>query len=219
MSGGMDSTVCAAIARDMGYTLAALHVNYQQRTQEREKKSFHDVAGHYGITERLEVDISYLAAIGGSSLTDQAMEVPQADLQNLEVPNTYVPFRNANMLAIATSWAEINGASCIVIGAVQEDSSGYPDCRQEFYDAFQKVIDTGTKPDTRIKILTPIIFLSKKEIVLKGIELGAPFHLSWSCYKAEEAACGECDSCALRLRGFHEAGFTDPLPYQNRPQY
>lgn len=219
LSGGMDSTVCMAIAQSLGYELAALHINYGQRTQQRELRAFNDVCDYYQCNRRLVVDISHLAAIGGSSLTDQTMSIEKADLERKDIPSSYVPFRNANILAIATSWAEVLQARAIVIGAVQDDSSGYPDCRREFFDAFQQVIRTGTKPDTHIDILTPVIHLSKKEIVQKGHELHAPFQLTWSCYGEEEQACGQCDSCALRLRGFAQAGLQDPLPYAQRPNY
>jgi 7-cyano-7-deazaguanine synthase len=167
------------------------------------------------VDRRLEVSIEHLAKIGGSSLTDEQIAVSEADLGSKEIPTSYVPFRNANMLAIATSWAEVIGASAIYVGAVAEDSSGYPDCRPEFYEAFQKAIDAGTKPETQIEIRTPVIHLSKAEIVKKGIELGAPLHLSWSCYRSEDLACGTCDSCALRLRGFEEAGLKDPIRYED----
>ncbi|MGB5015343.1 MAG: 7-cyano-7-deazaguanine synthase QueC, partial [Pyrinomonadaceae bacterium] len=203
----------AAMARSENDELAFLHISYGQRTEARERKAFNDIADHYGIRQRLDVSIEYLAKIGGSSLTDANNAVTEADLASTEIPTSYVPFRNANMLAIATSWAEVIGASSIYIGAVAEDSSGYPDCRPEFYAAFQKTIDTGTKPDTHIEIRTPIIELSKAEIVQKGIELDAPLHLTWSCYRGEVVACGTCDSCALRLRGFELAGVTDPINY------
>src|SRR6478672_725568 len=213
VSGGMDSCVTAAIAEQESKRLAFLHISYGQRTEERERRAFVEIADHYGIEKRLDVSIEHLAKIGGSSLTDSSVEVTEADLESKEIPTSYVPFRNANMLSIATSWAEVIGAGAIYIGAVAEDSSGYPDCRPEFYDAFQNVIDTGTKPETRITIRTPVIAMRKSEIVRKGIELGAPLHLTWSCYKESERACGNCDSCALRLRAFREAGATDPIPY------
>jgi 7-cyano-7-deazaguanine synthase len=213
VSGGMDSCVTAAIAKGEVDRLAFLHVSYGQRTEARERQAFNDIADHYGIVQRLDVSIEYLTKIGGSSLTDENLLVTDADLESKEIPTSYVPFRNANMLAIAVSWAEVIGASAIYIGAVAEDSSGYPDCRPEFFDAFQKTIDTGTKPDTRIQIRTPIIHLSKADIVAKGIELDAPLHLTWSCYQSETLACGRCDSCALRLRGFERVGKTDPIPY------
>jgi 7-cyano-7-deazaguanine synthase len=214
VSGGMDSCVTAAIAMRENEEIALLHVSYGQRTERRERQAFNDIADFYGVEKRLEVSIEYLAKIGGSSLTDKKIEVSEADLENTEIPTSYVPFRNANMLAIATSWAEVLRARSIYIGAVAEDSSGYPDCRPEFYAAFEKTVETGTKPETNIKIKTPIIDLSKAEIVKKGIEIGAPLHLSWSCYRSEDAACGTCDSCALRLRGFERAGSVDPILYR-----
>jgi 7-cyano-7-deazaguanine synthase len=213
VSGGMDSCVTAAIAVSDCDAVAFLHVSYGQRTEARERKAFNDIADHYGIKDGLDVSFEHLAKIGGSSLTDENLAVTQADLDSNDIPTSYVPFRNANMLAIAVSWAEVIGATAIYIGAVAEDSSGYPDCRPEFYDAFQRVIDTGTKPDTHIEIRTPIIHLSKAEIVKTGIELDAPLHLTWSCYRSEDLACGTCDSCALRLRGFAQAGVDDPIAY------
>ena len=214
VSGGMDSCVTAAMARPENDELAFLHVSYGQRTEARERQAFTDIADHYGVKNRLDVSIEYLAKIGGSSLTDANIAVTDADLASTEIPTSYVPFRNANMLAIATSWAEVIGATSIYIGAVAEDSSGYPDCRPEFYAAFQQTINTGTKPGTHIEIRTPIIDLTKAEIVKKGIELNSPLHLTWSCYRAEEFACGTCDSCALRLRGFAHAGVIDPIIYK-----
>ncbi len=216
VSGGMDSCVTAAIASAESYELAFLHVSYGQRTETRERRSFTDIADHYLIDKRLDVSIEHLAKIGGSSLTDEKIVVTVADLESRQIPTSYVPFRNANMLAIAVSWAEVIGAGAIYIGAVAEDSSGYPDCRPEFFEAFQKTIAAGTKPETKIDIRTPIIHLSKAEIVEKGIELGAPLHLTWSCYRNEDLACGTCDSCALRLRGFAKAGYTDPIPYGSK---
>jgi 7-cyano-7-deazaguanine synthase len=184
-------------------------------TENRERKAFNDIADFYEIEKRLDISIEHLAKIGGSSLTDEKIEVSEANFESKEIPTSYVPFRNANMLSIAVSWAEVIGASSIYIGAVAEDSSGYPDCRPEFYEAFQKTIDAGTKPDTYIEIRTPIIHLTKTDIVKKGIELNAPLNLSWSCYRSEDLACGTCDSCALRLRGFEQAGVKDPIPYQS----
>ena len=214
VSGGMDSCVTAAIAAEDHDELALLHVNYGQRTEARERKAFNDIADFYGVKKRLDISIDHLAKIGGSSLTDQSMEVTEANLESKEIPTSYVPFRNANMLAIATSWAEVIGASAIYIGAVAEDSSGYPDCRPEFYQAFQNVIDTGTRPETWVEIDTPIISMTKADIVKQGIELNAPLNLTWSCYRNEDLACGTCDSCALRLRGFAQAGVRDPIPYK-----
>ena len=214
VSGGMDSCVSAAIAKAENSEIAFLHVSYGQRTERRERKAFADIADFYNVEKRLAVSIEYLAKIGGSSLTDLSMEITEANLESKDIPTSYVPFRNANMLAIATSWAEVLHATKIYIGAVAEDSSGYPDCRPEFYAAFERTIETGTKPETKIKIVTPIIHMSKAEIVEKGIELNVPLHLSWSCYRNEDAACGTCDSCALRLRGFQRAGVADPIKYK-----
>lgn len=216
LSGGLDSTVTAAIAaRDS--TPAFLHVNYGQRTEEREERSFRDIADFYGVKERLIADITHLKTIGGSALTDEAIEVPPGDVSRKEIPPTYVPFRNAHLLSIAVSWAEVIGATGIYIGAIEEDSSGYPDCRKSFFEAFEKAASLGTRPETKIRIITPLIDMRKSGIVKKGMELGAPLNLTWSCYRDMEIACGECDSCLLRLRGFKEAGYEDPIPYRKRP--
>ncbi len=220
LSGGMDSCVTAAIA-NTEYRLAFLHVNYGQRTEARELQAFNEVADHYKVKNRLVVSIEHLKVIGGSALTDTNIPVPEADapqsaIQNLQsaIPSTYVPFRNAHLLSIATSWAEVIGARKIFIGAVEEDSSGYPDCRETFYQAFNKVIEMGTKPETRVEIVTPLIHMKKGEIVKRGVELGAPLRITWSCYQNSEKACGRCESCALRLKGFKEAGVKDPIPYE-----
>jgi len=211
----MDSCVTAAIAKSENDKIALLHVSYGQRTEERERRAFQDIANFYEVEKRLAVSVEHLAKIGGSSLTDKKIEVTEANLETKEIPTSYVPFRNANMLSIAVSWAEAIGAQRIYIGAVAEDSSGYPDCRPEFFAAFEKMIAEGTKPETKISIHTPIISLSKAEIVKKGIELCAPLELTWSCYKNSDLACGRCDSCALRLRGFEQAGVSDPIAYQD----
>ena len=213
VSGGMDSCVTAAIALQENDELAFLHVSYGQRTEQRERQCFEDLADHFQVTRRLAVSIEHLSHIGGSSLTDHDILVTAANLAATAIPASYVPFRNAHLLSIATSWAEVIGAAYIYIGAVAEDSSGYPDCRPEFYDAFQTVIDTGTRPETRIEIKTPVIAMKKSEIVLSGQKLDAPFALTWSCYQESIRACGNCDSCALRLRAFREAGVYDPIPY------
>ena len=223
VSGGMDSLVTAAIA-NLENTMAFLHLNYGQRTEQRELKAFNDIADFYSVKKRLVVDVKYLKEIGGSALTDEKIDVPthiphptpDTDIrgQASNIPITYVPFRNAHLLSIAVSWAEVTGAKRIYIGAVEEDSSGYPDCREVFYKAFEKAIDAGTKPETKIEITTPLIHMKKSAIVKKGIELGAPFHLTWSCYKDNNIACGVCDSCRLRLKGFKEAGVTDPIKYE-----
>jgi 7-cyano-7-deazaguanine synthase len=213
VSGGMDSCVTAAIARRENDELAFLHVSYGQRTEARERRAFLELAEHFAVTKRLAVSIEYLKRIGGSSLTDSNIPVAAANLASREIPTSYVPFRNSHLLSIATSWAETIGAQRIYLGAVAEDSSGYPDCRPEFYEAFQRAIDIGTKPETRVEIVTPVIHLRKSEIVQRGLELTAPLELTWSCYQADDRACGRCDSCALRLRAFHEAGAPDPIPY------
>lgn len=217
-SGGMDSAVTMAIARQ-NYRLALLHLNYGQRTAARELEAFQDLASFFRAEKTLVVDVGHLSQIGGSSLTDSNLEVQPANLASSEIPTSYVPFRNANLLAMATSWAEVIQAAKIYVGAVEEDSSGYPDCRRTFYDAFEKVIDVGTKPNTRIEIATPVIKLKKHEIVLRGQELGVPFELTWSCYQRQDIACGVCDSCGFRLRGFQRAGVEDPLEYAERAVY
>jgi 7-cyano-7-deazaguanine synthase len=219
ISGGMDSCVAAAMANEH-YRLACLHVNYGQRTEDRELLAFHELAEFYQAEKRLVVSIEHLKVIGGSALTDTGIPVPvagssQSAIRNPRsaIPATYVPFRNAHLLAIAVSWAEVIGATRIYIGAVEEDSSGYPDCREVFYQAFNKVIETGTRPETRTEVITPLIHMNKAAIVRKGAALGAPFHLTWSCYQNSERACGRCESCALRLKGFSGAGIKDPIPY------
>jgi 7-cyano-7-deazaguanine synthase len=212
LSGGMDSCVCAALAaRD--YTAAALHVSYGQRTEERERQSFEAICDRLKIGERLVVRNEALRAIGGSALTDERIAVPTSPPETGQIPVTYVPFRNAHFLAVAVSWAEAMGAKKIYIGAVEPDSSGYPDCRPAYYEAFNRVIRTGTK-EGDIEIVTPLIALHKQEIVRLGLELNAPFDLTWSCYSREDRACGVCDSCVLRLRAFAAAGAVDPIPYE-----
>lgn len=218
VSGGLDSCVTAAIA-NKDFELAFAHINYGQRTEKRELQAFHEIAEFYNVSKKLVIDFTHLAKIGGSSLTDKNILLGNADLKNKDIPNSYVPFRNANILTACVSWAEVIGAEAIFMGAVAEDSSGYPDCRPSFFSAFQKVAEEGTKPSTHIEIKTPIIELNKSEIIQKGLELNAPLHLTWSCYRNEEEACGECDSCALRLRGFQKIKEEDPIPYVNRPSY
>ncbi|MFP4528440.1 MAG: 7-cyano-7-deazaguanine synthase QueC [Candidatus Kapaibacterium sp.] len=219
ISGGMDSALCAAIAKSGGYEIAALHLNYGQRTEKREMQSFDYIARHYDAKRRLVVDVSHLAKIGGSSLTDPAIPVEKSGLGDGGIPSSYVPFRNGNILSIAASWAEVIEAKAIYIGAMQLDSSGYPDCRGEFFEAFQRAIDLGTRPETKIDIIAPIINYSKRDIVQKGLEMDLPFELTWSCYENDDEACGVCESCALRLRGFQAAGAEDPLAYSQRPKY
>jgi 7-cyano-7-deazaguanine synthase len=215
VSGGMDSCVTAALAaRD--HRLAFLHANYGQRTERRELACFHLLADHFQAERRLVVEMSALRDIGGSSLTDPAMPVREGDPEEGKIPTSYVPFRNAHLLAAATSWGEVLGARALFVGAVWEDSSGYPDCRPEFYRAFEAAIRAGTRDETEIRIVTPVIGLTKADIVRQGAALQAPFSLTWSCYQGEEKACGVCESCRLRLRGFAEAGIVDPIPYLER---
>jgi len=223
LSGGMDSCVTAAIARET-HDLALLHASYGQRTARREHRAFDEIADFYGVGERLVVELNYFPAIGASALTDLRIAVPERDasdarsaqpvLHTSEIPVTYVPFRNAHFLSVAVSWAEAIGANAVYIGAVAEDSSGYPDCRPEYYRVFQELVRVGTRPETRIEIATPVISMRKSEIIRRGIELGAPLHLTWSCYQGEDVACGMCDSCLLRLRAFEQAGRTDPIAYR-----
>ena len=219
LSGGMDSCVCAALAaRD--FNAAALHISYGQRTEERERRAFLAICDRLGIHERLVVRNEALRAIGGSALTDPRIAVPESPIERGtigHVPITYVPFRNAHFLAAAVSWAEVLGAEKIYIGAVEQDSSGYPDCRPAYYRAFNEVVKTGTK-DGRIEIMTPLIAKRKHEIVILGLELGAPLDLTWSCYSREDRACGVCDSCVLRIRAFQEAGAADPIAYNEAVQ-
>jgi 7-cyano-7-deazaguanine synthase len=211
LSGGMDSCVCAALAaRD--YEAAAAHISYGQRTEGRERRAFFAICDRLGIENRLLVRNEALAAIGGSALTDADIAVPESHSIGDDIPVTYVPFRNAHFLAVAVSWAEVLGAGKVFIGAVEQDSSGYPDCRPAYYEAYNQVVKTGTK-EGRIEIATPLIHLPKVEIVRLGLELGAPFDLTWSCYSREDSACGVCDSCVLRLRAFREVGSSDPIPY------
>jgi len=214
-SGGLDSCVCVAEAsRD--HEPALLHVNYGQRTEARELRAFRAIADHYHARRRLVADVTHLKEIGGSSLLDANQPLEEGlPAPGGAVPSTYVPFRNAHILSIGVSWAEVIGARALFIGAVQEDGSGYPDCTETFFQAFQATVDAGTRPGTRLAVVTPLIHLDKAGIVRRGRELGAPLELTWSCYTAEERACGLCESCRLRLRGFDGAGFVDPVPYES----
>lgn len=221
LSGGMDSCVCTAIARERHSTanVALLHAGYGQRTQARERQAFEAIAGFYGVKQKLIVQLDHFRAIGGSALTDSSIAVPENELgapglHGGAIPVTYVPFRNAHFLSVAVSWAEAIGAGAVYIGAVAEDSSGYPDCRAEYYEVFQQLVRVGTRPETQIEIVTPVIRMKKSQIIRRGVELSAPLHLTWSCYQGEERACGVCDSCLLRLKAFAEAGVTDPIPYR-----
>jgi 7-cyano-7-deazaguanine synthase len=222
VSGGMDSCVCAAIAckQHGAANVALLHASYGQRTESREARAFREIADFYAVTRRLMVRLDHFRAIGGSALTDDRIAVPEnelgaPELHGSEIPVTYVPFRNAHFLSVGVSWAEAIGAGAIYIGAVAEDSSGYPDCRPEYYRVFQELIRAGTRPETQIEIVTPVIAWKKSQIVRKAVELGAPLHLTWSCYQNEQEACGVCDSCLLRLRAFSDAGVTDPISYRH----
>jgi 7-cyano-7-deazaguanine synthase len=218
LSGGMDSCVCAALAvRDS--VAASLHVSYGQRTEHRERQSFLAICERLNIKDRLLLRNEAFRAIGGSALTDEKIAVPVRDTIShalaQEIPVTYVPFRNAHFLSAAVSWAEVLGAGKVYIGAVEQDSSGYPDCRPEYYEAFNQVIKLGTK-EGGIEVVTPLIAMRKAEIVRLGLELGAPFDLTWSCYSQQDRACGVCDSCVLRLRAFAAAGMKDPIPYATK---
>jgi 7-cyano-7-deazaguanine synthase len=219
LSGGMDSCVTAAIAR-LTHDVSLLHASYGQRTARRERRSFDAIADFYGVNDRLVAELNYFPAIGASALTDSRIAVPeqapstQNVVHNGEIPVTYVPFRNAHFLSVAVSWAEAIGANAVYIGAVAEDSSGYPDCRPEYYRVFQELVNVGTRPETRIEITTPVIAMRKREIIQRGVELGAPLHLTWSCYQGEDLACGVCDSCLLRLWAFEQAGRADPIAYR-----
>jgi 7-cyano-7-deazaguanine synthase len=222
LSGGMDSCVCTAIAAEK-YELALLHASYSQRTEPRERRAFSDIADFYKVSRRLVVQLNHFRQIGGSALTDSSIAVPEsnslaAQSQDKNIPVTYVPFRNAHFLSVAVSWAEVIGARAIFIGAVAEDSSGYPDCRPEYYKVFQDLIRVGTRPETQIEIVTPVISMRKSEIVRRGIQLNAPLHLTWSCYQSQDVACGVCDSCLLRLRAFSDAGVPDPIGYAVRTE-
>ena len=218
VSGGMDSCCTAAIAAKENKNLAFLHLNYQQKTEKKELECFKKIAEHYNVTSLKTIDISFLKQVGGSSLTDDSINVKPYSGDSEEIPDSYVPFRNTHIISMAVSWAEVIGATKIYIGAVEEDSSGYPDCRPEYYKAMNQLIKTGTK-NGDIEVITPLIHLSKKQIIEKSFELKAPIEHTWSCYDREDKACGICDSCALRLRGFSEANKEDPIVYDKRPTY
>lgn len=220
VSGGMDSLVCAAIANETHENLAFLHLNYGQKTEKRELESFQKIADFYNVPANLRkiIDVTFLKQIGGSSLTDDAIEVKKFQGDSEEIPDSYVPFRNTHIISMAVSWAEVVGAKKIYIGAVYEDSSGYPDCTPKYYEAINNLIKVGTK-NGDIQVVTPVIYLKKDQIVQKAVELNAPLAHSWSCYERNDKACGVCDSCALRLRGFEKAGVVDPIEYEQRPSY
>ena len=218
-SGGMDSATAAYTAAEEGYDLYLLHTSYGQETEEKEYECARNLADEVDAADFLRVETSHLARIGGSSLTDDRIDVADADLDSEEVPTSYVPFRNANLLAMAVSYAEANDCEAVYVGAHTEDFSGYPDCRPEFFEAFQRVVDTGTKDETDIEIRAPFSEWSKTDIAERGVELGVPYDLTWSCYREEAPACGTCDACAFRLLAFRNVGVKDPIEYEERPEY
>lgn len=219
LSGGMDSATAAVEARERGYDVYALHVSYGQRTESKELDCARKLSKYVGVAAFLHVGTSHLRKIGASSLTDKKIDIVYADLESEKIPSSYVPFRNANLLAMAVSYAEANDCEAVYIGAHSEDYSGYPDCRPEFFDAFQQVINAGTKPETSIELVVPFVDWSKADIAERGLELDVPFELTWSCYRDEASACGTCDACAYRLKTFQEVGAEDPIEYKQRPVY
>jgi 7-cyano-7-deazaguanine synthase len=220
LSGGMDSCVAASMAQSEGHDLALLHADYGQLTEARERLAFEQIADHFNVPQgrRLIVPMQALKLIGGSSLLDPALSIERGDLGRVGVPSTYVPFRNAHLLAACVSWAEVMGATRVFVGFVEGDSSGYPDCRKSFLRAFETAANEGTRPETKIAVEAPLIDKTKAEIVQLGARLGSPLRLTWSCYASETLACGACDSCLLRLRGFWQAGIGDPIPYADSPR-
>ena len=219
VSGGMDSATAVYEAIERGYDPYFLHTSYGQQTENKEYECAKALADEVDAADFLHIETEHLAQIGASSLTDEEMDVQEADLESDEIPTSYVPFRNANLLSMAVSYAEANNCSAVFIGAHSEDFSGYPDCRPEFFEAFQQVIDVGTKPETEIELIAPFVEWSKTDIAERGLELGVPFEMTWSCYKDEEPACGTCDSCAFRLEAFRKAGSRDPIEYTERPTF
>jgi 7-cyano-7-deazaguanine synthase len=218
-SGGMDSATAAAVAQDAGYELYMLHTSYGQQTESKEYECAQAQAEAFDATDFLHLTTDHLSEIGASSLTDEEMDVEEADLESDEIPSSYVPFRNANLLSMATSYAEANDCEAVFIGAHSEDFSGYPDCRPEFFEAFQQVVDVGTKPETEISVEAPFVELSKTDIAERGLELEVPYEHTWSCYREEAPACGTCDACAFRLQAFQNLGKRDPIEYAERPDY
>ena len=219
VSGGMDSATAAIEARNRGYELYLLHTSYGQETESKELECATALAEYLDVENFLKIETTHLARIGASSLTDDSIDIEEADLDSDEIPTSYVPFRNANLLSMAVSYAEANDCDALFIGAHSEDYSGYPDCRPEFFDAFQQVINVGTKPETEIELIAPFVDWSKTEIAERGIELDVPYEITWSCYRDEEPACGTCDACAFRLKAFQELGERDPIDYEERPEY
>lgn len=219
LSGGMDSATAAAVARSRGYDLYGLHTSYGQQTETRELECARRLADAFDLADLLRIETGHLSAIGNSSLTDDELAVEDADLESDEIPSSYVPFRNANLLAMAVSYAEANDCEAVFIGAHSEDFAGYPDCRPAFFEAFEQVVDVGTKPDTEISIEAPFVEWSKTDIAERGDDLEVPYEHTWSCYREDEPACGTCDSCAIRLQAFQNIGVRDPIEYAERPSY
>jgi 7-cyano-7-deazaguanine synthase len=219
VSGGMDSATAVYEAIERGYEPYLFHTSYGQNTEHREYECARALADEIDAADFLHVNTEHLAEIGESSLTDDDMSVEEADMDSEEIPSSYVPFRNANLLAMATSYAEANECSAVFIGAHSEDFSGYPDCRPAFFEAFQEIVDVGTKPETNIEIVAPFVEWSKTDIAERGLELGVPYGITWSCYRSEKPACGTCDACAFRLQAFQRAGSEDPIEYAQRPSY
>lgn len=219
VSGGMDSATAAFEAENQGYDLYFLHTSYGQKTEDKEFECAHELAKYLDVADFLHIETDHLARIGASSLTDDSIDVEKVDLESDEIPSSYVPFRNGNLLSMAVSYAEANDCSKVFMGAHSEDYSGYPDCRPEFFEAFQQVIQVGTKPDTTIDLAAPFVEWSKTDIVERGVDLDVPYDLTWSCYREAAPACGTCDACAYRLKAFQEAGITDPIDYDQRPEY
>ncbi|AWB28737.1 7-cyano-7-deazaguanine synthase QueC [Halococcoides cellulosivorans] len=219
VSGGMDSATAVYEAMDRGYEPYLFHTSYGQQTESTERECAKVLAEEVDAADFLHIETEYLATIGTSSLTDDSIDVEDADLESDEIPTSYVPFRNANLLAMATSYAEANDCSAVFIGAHSEDFSGYPDCRPAFFDAFQSVIDTGTKPETEIELIAPFVEWSKTDIAERGVEMDVPYELTWSCYRESSPACGTCDACAFRLQAFQRIDVNDPIEYEQRPEY
>jgi 7-cyano-7-deazaguanine synthase len=219
LSGGMDSATTAVEAAERGYDLYVLHTSYGQKTADREYECARELAERLDVADFLHVETSRLQHIGASSLTDDSMAVADADLDADEIPSSYVPFRNANLLSMAVSYAEANDCEAVFVGAHSEDYAGYPDCRPEFFEAFERMVEVGTKPETDVRVEVPFVHSTKTEIAARGVDLGVPFEHTWSCYRSEEPACGTCDSCAYRLQAFQSVGVRDPIPYAERPDY
>jgi 7-cyano-7-deazaguanine synthase len=216
LSGGMDSATLVYLARDRGYQLFCLHFNYGQRTERRERDSARKIAELAGAEDLVEIDLTYLTRFGGSSLTDRRLPVDRYHDESRGIPNTYVPFRNANLLSIATSYAEASGADAVFIGVQSQDYSGYPDCRPQFIEAFQQLVNVGTRDETCIRIVAPFLSMNKQDIIRLGMSLGVPYQYTWSCYQSEERACGVCGACHFRRTAFESLGFEDPIPYEER---